>query len=183
MRHFFSHYVPYFRRVLVVESGSRHLLEELLPGIYDSHPTTLERVDLVTCYPGAPRGFDATRGEIHRVTDYSGRRGRKALYRLLRAKGYDIQGIVCSGEPIMTKWKWALALRVPAKLFVLNENCDYFWFDLTEWRTIKRFALYRAGLSGAEGVATLARLALFPFTFTFLLLFAAYVHARRYLRT
>ena len=38
-------------------------------------------------------------------------------------------------------------------------------------------------MSGAEGVATLTRLALFPFTFTYLLLFAAYIHARRFLRT
>jgi len=130
-----------------------------------------------------PRTFDETRGQVFRTTDFSGRAGRKRLYHLLRTKQYDILGIICSGEPIMTKWKWSLALQVPAKVFILNENGDYFWFDRGQWRTIKHFALFRAGLSGAEGVATLVRLALFPFTFTYLLLFAAYVHLRRALRT
>ena len=47
------------RRVLLVESGARFLFEELIPGIYERQPG-LERLDVLTCYPGAPRGFDAT---------------------------------------------------------------------------------------------------------------------------
>ena len=27
----------------------------------------------------------------------------------------------------MTKWKWLIALRIPAKVFIVNENGDYFW--------------------------------------------------------
>jgi len=182
LRHFFSHHIPHFRRVLLVESGSRYLLEDLLPGIYKSHPLN-ERVDLLTCFPGLPKTLDATRGEVFRTTDYHGRAARKQLYQRLRSNSYDILGIICSGEPIMTKWKWALAAQVPAKVFILNENGDYFWVDHRQLSTIKHFALYRAGLTGTEGVATLVRLALFPFTFTYLLLFAAYVHVRRALRT
>lgn len=167
---------------MLVESGSRYLIEHLLPGLYSSHPKN-ERVDLITCFPGLPAGFDESRGQVFRTTDYQGRAGRKRLYAHLKAERYDILGMICSGEAIMTKWKWALALQAPSKVFILNENGDYFWLDRSQWRTIKHFVLFRAGLAGAEGVATLARLALFPLTFTYLLLFAAYVHLRRATRT
>lgn len=168
--------------MLLVESGSRYLLEGLLPGLYAHHPEN-ERVDLVTCFPGEPRGFDAARGSVFRVTDYAGRAGRARLYETLRGQGYEVTGIVCSGEDIMTKWKWVLAWQVPAKVFILNENGDYFWFERAQWRTIKHFVLFRAGLSGAAGVTTIARLLLFPFTFAYLLLFAAYFHMRRIARS
>ena len=168
--------------MLLVESGSRYLFESMLPGLYGNHAEN-ERVDLVTCFPGLPREFDTSRGEVFRVTDYHGRPARKAFYAKLGAGDYDVIGIICSGEAIMTKWKWALAWEVPAKLFILNENGDYFWVDRGQLGTIKHFALYRAGLSGAGGVTTLLRLALFPFTFAYLLLFAAYVHLRRIART
>lgn len=79
----------------------------------------------------------------------------------------------------MTKWKWVIAARLPAKVFVLNENGDYFWLDYSQWRVIRHFVLFRAGLSGAGAVRTLARLALFPFTILYLLLYAAAVHLRR----
>jgi hypothetical protein len=72
-----------------------------------------------------------------------------------------------------------LALRTPAKLFILNENGDYFWVDYSQWRTIKHFILYRAGLSGAGAVKTIARLILFPFTVLFLMFYAAAIHLKR----
>jgi hypothetical protein len=181
VRYFISGHIPPFRRVLLVESGSRHLFESLLPGLYSTHPEN-ERLDLATCYPGLPEGFDTARGEVFRVNCYAGRRARKSLYALLRARRYDILGIICSGEPVMTKWKSALAWQVPAKLFVLNENGDYFWVDRGNLGTIRRFALFRAGLAGPEGVRNIARLIVFPFTFTYLLLFAAYIHLRRKVR-
>ena len=163
MRYVLRTHVPTHHRVLLVESGSRYLFEDTIGGLYTCHHE-LERVDLVTCYPGAPSNFDATRGEVFRVKDYGGRAGRKRLYAKLRAARYDVIGMICSGEPIMTKWKWTLAWKLPAKVFVLNENADWFWLDRGHWRIIKRFTLVRAGLAGSEGVATLARLALFPLT-------------------
>ena len=48
-------------------------------------------------------------------------------------------GILCSGEPIMTKWKWWLAAKVPAKIFIINENADYFWLDRARLRQLGRF--------------------------------------------
>jgi hypothetical protein len=183
VRYFFRRRIPDFERVVVIESGSRYLVEDLLPGLYESHAGKLERLDLVTCYAGKPRTFRAERGAIYRVTDYPNPAARKQLYRLLGENRYTIAGVVCSGEPIMTKWKWVLGARLPAKIFVLNENGDYFWLDYGNWRTIRHFILFRAGLSGAGAVRTLVRLAFLPFTVSYLVLYAAAVHTRAAIRS
>jgi hypothetical protein len=167
---------------VLVESGSRYLLDELLPGIYSHHPH-LERVDLITCYPGAPAAFDHARGRILRVHEFRGGAGRARLYAHLKETGYNICGIICSGEAIMTKWKWAVAAHSPSKVFILNENGDYFWVDRSQLSVIRKFVMYRAGLSGANAVSTLGRLVLFPFTLAYLLAFAGWVHLRRKVRT
>lgn len=181
MRYFLSKSVPPFSRVLLVESGRRQLLEDLLSGLYDVYPNM--QADLLTCYGGAPGNFQTARGEVYRVTDYPGGNSRKRLYAQLAANRYPIVGIVCSAEPIMTKWKWMLAARLPAKVFILNENGDYFWLDRGHLSNIRHFILFRAGLTGAGAVRTLARLLLFPFTLLYLILYAATVHLRRKLRT
>ena len=171
--------MPPFDRVLLVESGSRQLFESLIPGIYETYGRDIQ-LDLVTCYAGEPEGFH---GDVYRVTDYSGAEGRGRLYAELAARNYTIVGIICAAEPIMTKWKWMLAARIPAKLFILNENGDYFWVQWSEWRTIRHFALYRAGLSGARAVPTLVRLVLFPVTVLYLIAYACIAHTRRAIRS
>ena len=181
MRYFLSNRVPPFTRVLLIESGRRELLEDLLKGLYDVHPNMT--ADLVTCYGGAPEHFRLGRGRVYRVTDYPDSASRKRFSAELAANGYSVAGIVCSAEPIMTKWKWVLALRLPAKVFVLNENGDYFWLDRGHWSHIRHFVLFRAGLSGSGAVRTLGRLALFPFALVYLVLVAMTVHLRRRLRT
>ncbi len=181
-RHLLSQHIPPFIRVVVVESGSRHLLEDLLPGIYENHRDTLESLDLVTCYAGLPRTFDASKGGVFRVSDFAGAQGRARLYGLLNQRKPSILGVICAGEAVMTKWKWALAINVPAKIFVLNENGDYFWLDYSNWKTIRHFVLFRAGLAGAGAVRLLARIFAFPFTLAYLLTYAAAAHLRRYSR-
>lgn len=175
MRHFFTRATPPFTRALLIESGSRRLLDALVPSLYQFYGDRLE-IDLVTCYAGVPEGF---RGAVYRVTDYSGRAGRKRLYAELASRGYPIVGMICSGESIMTKWKWALAARLPAKVFALNENGDYFWVDWSRWRVILQFAMFRAGLTGAAAIPTIARLLFFPFSLAYLVMYAAFVHLRR----
>src|SRR3712207_395542 len=164
--------------MLMVESGPRELLENLLPNLYPHW----RHIDLITCYGGAPSSFQQDRGDVFHVADHQGKQARARLYAELRARKYGGIGIICADLPIMTKWKWALALQVPAKLFVVNENGDFFWADYTNWRIIVHFVLFRAGLTGAEAVPTLTRLALFPFTLLFLLAYAAVVHVKRRLR-
>ncbi|MEP6539807.1 MAG: hypothetical protein ABJF23_31040 [Bryobacteraceae bacterium] len=175
MKGFFTSLVPAFDRVLLVESGSRHLIEALIPTLRKAVGDQVQ-FDLVTCFAGTPEGFD---GEVFRISDYQGAEGRARLIKDLGQRGHAIIGIICAAEPIMTKWKWMLAARVPAKLFILNENNDFFWVQWSNWRTMRHFVLYRAGLSGAGAVRTIVRLILFPFTVIYLILYAAAVHFRR----
>src|SRR3974390_2403311 len=144
MRHFFPRRVPPFSRVLLVESGSRELVENLLPILYQNHPGMI--CDLATCYAGAPKTFRSDQGSVYRVTDYPAGPPRQSFYKELGANKYAVLGIICSAEPIMTKWKWMLAARLPAKVFVLNENGDYFWMDHGHLATVRYFILFRAGL-------------------------------------
>jgi hypothetical protein len=180
MRLFFRRRIPPVERILLVESGSRSILEALLPRIRSAFGSRTP-VDLVTCYPGLPEGLPPD-SRVFRVSEYAGRAGRRRLYRELRSLGYSLLGIVCSGEPIMNKWKWALALQLPAKVFIVNENADFFWFDYGQRRTMIHFALVRSGWGGAGAVRTAAQFAVFPLTLVFLLLYAAAVHSRRFLR-
>ncbi len=174
MRYFLRRREPPVSRILLVESGSRHLIENVIPPLRVTYGAeTL--IDLVTCFPGKPAGVDS----IHRVADHRGRAARRKLYRDLTAQRYSIMGILCSGEPIMTKWKWALTARLPVKVFAINENGDYFWLDRAHWRAIRGLALYRAGFTGSGAVRTVGRLLAFPFTLLYLLLYASAVHLRR----
>jgi hypothetical protein len=180
LRQILTRRTPPFSRVLLIESGSRTLYENLIPGIYETYGDVV--VDVVTCYAGAPAGLNPDTGTVFRVTDYPGPQGRRRLLAELRSRQYTVTGLICSAEPIMTKWKWWLAWKLPMKAFVLNENGDYFWLDRFHSRVILHFALYRAGLTGAGAVPTIARLLLFPLTLAYLILFAAWVHLKRAVR-
>ncbi len=178
VRYFFTRRAPRVTRILLIESGSRGLLEGLIGGLRQTYGNEIF-IDLVTCYPGVPSGFQLENTKVYRVSDYRGAEARSGLYRELAQNRYSVVGMICSAEPVMTKWKWVLAARLPAKVFILNENGDYFWFDWGHWSVIRHFALFRAGLAGAGAVRTLARLALFPFTLLFLLAYAGMVHLTR----
>jgi hypothetical protein len=180
VRYFWSRREPPLTRVLLIESGSRHLLERLLPHLRAVWGYNFE-IDILTCYPGLPAGYPPE-STVFRVSDYGSPEGRKLLVRQLKERQYSSAGMICSGEPIMTKWKWLMAARIPAKFIIINENADYFWVHRQNWATIRRFALVRAGLAGEGSIRTVARLLCFPFTVLFLMLYAAVVHGRRALR-
>ena len=180
MRYILTGRLPDVTSILLVESGTRGLLEGLIGGLRQGWGADVP-IDLVTCYSSLPKGFDA-KTRVYRVGDYRGGAGRARLYRELAANRYSLVGIVCSGEVVLAKWKWVLALRLAAKLFIINEYGDYFWFDRRHLGTIRQFVLSRSGLAGAGAVRTLVRLASFPFTLAYLLLYATSAHARRALR-
>lgn len=181
MRLFFSKRIPHFHRILLIESGSRQLMDEFLPKLARETNPGL-KADVVTCFQGRPQGFDEHGVFLYQVADYAGSVGRKKLVETLRENRYDLIGLMCTEQPIMTKWKWMLAARVPAKLFIINENLDFFFVDYSNWKIIAEFALVRAGLYGASAVSTLGRAILLPFTLLYLLLFAIFVHLRRRVR-
>ena len=180
IRRFVSPRIPDLDRVLFIESGSRYLLENLLSALHQKGVTS--HMDVVTCFAGTPSNLPAA-ATVYRVADYAGAVGRQKLYRLLTANNYRAVGIICSGEPIMTKWKWAIVANLPLKVFVLNENGDYFWLDRANWRTASHFAAFRLGLNGAGALSTIARISVFPFTFLYLATFALFVHLRRKVTT
>lgn len=179
MRYFLRRSIPATSRILLIESGSRTLLERVIPPLHSQFGEHVE-IDVVTCYVGQPEGLN---GKAFNVNDYGGGSGRTRLLADLAQRGHTVAGVLCSAEPIMTKWKWWLGAQLPAKLFIINENADFFWFDRSQLPTIRRFALYRIGLTGSSAVPSLVRLALFPLTFSMLVLYAGAVHARRKLRT
>jgi hypothetical protein len=180
VRYFLSRREPPLTRLLLIESGSRSLLEGILPHLRTAWASGVP-IDLVTCYGGLPEGF-GPETIVYRVTDYGSPEGRRELIRLLRSREYTVAGMICSGEPIMTKWKWLIALRLPAKIFILNENGDYFWLHRDYTATIREFSLIRVGLSGAGAIRTAGRLLLFPLSVLFLLLYAFTAHSGRFVR-
>ena len=180
MRYVLTGRQPQPAAILLVESGSRGILERMLPPLRQSWGKDIP-LDLVSCYATLPEGFPPET-RLYRVADYRGPEGRAKLYRILAANRYSHVGIVCSAEPLMTKWKWSLAARLRAKIFVINENSDYFWLDRLHWSNMWGFVLLRTGLAGSGAVRILARAVSFPFTFLYLILYATTVHARRVLR-
>lgn len=178
MRYFLTGRQPAPTGFLLVESGSRGILEDLVPGLRRAWGQDLP-IDLVTCYSTLPRGFEAERARVYRVTDYRGRKRRRALVEELRRNGYSHVGILCSAEPILLKWKWVLALSLAAKVFVVNEHGDYFWLDRMHLPAIVQFAVFRAGLAGAGAARTLLHALSFPFVLAYLLFYATAIHARR----
>lgn len=177
MRYLLSRREPTGTGILLIESGSRSLLESVVPLLRSSWAAEY-RIDLVTCYGGRPECVPPDTN-VFRVGDYQTAERRRELICELRARDYAYTGLICSAEPIMTKWKWMIALRVPAKVFIVNENGDYFWLHRENAAILREFALVRAGLYGDDAVRTIGRLLIFPFAVIFLLLYALQAHARR----
>ena len=181
MRWVFTLRPPTGTRILLIESGSRSILEGTIAHLQSGWGEGMP-MDLVTCYAGLPAGLPETT-EVFHVADYGTPELRRDLLRKLRSRDYAYAGMICAAEPIMNKWKWWLAIRVPAKFFVINENGDYFWLNRKNARAMRGFVLVRLGLSGAGAVRTFGRLLVFPFAVLYLLLYAGIAHLRRWLRT
>lgn len=177
MKRFLSRRTPGFGKILFVESGSRSVSENWIDRIRGRYPDAA--IDLITCFEGAPSTFDSAHGSIVLVHNYRTQESRDRLIQELRLKNYDMIGIVCSAEPIMTRWKWFIAWKVPVKVFIVNENADWFWLDRGNLSTIKTFVSFRAGMSGSGALRQPLRLLFFPFILSYLAAYAAYIHLRR----
>ncbi len=180
MRWVVSQKQPRGRRILLIESGARSVMEGIIRHLAESWGQNMP-IDLITCYAGSPAGLNAESKVFH-IGDYTTPDQRHELLLELRRREYAYAGMICSAEPIMNKWKWWLAFRVPAKFFIINENGDYFWLNRQNSTAVRQFVLVRLGLAGAGALRTLARLVLFPFGLIYLLLYAGVAHLRRYLR-
>ena len=164
-------------RILLVESGSRELLEKAIHSVRTFWDGRTPPIDLFTCFSGVPEGIGDD-GQIYRVADYPGPE-RKKLLRELKGRGYAVMGIVCSEEPILAKWKTLIMFSVPAKVLIINESGDCFWCDRSNWKAIGRFVASRSGITGATVLRSILQTAVFPLTFVGLLCFAAGAHTVR----
>ncbi len=167
---------------MLVESGPRPLFDGFVGRLYDTNGQNIQ-IDLVTCYTGHPEGFRESNGSVYRIQDYRGWEGAKRLATGLRAKGPSVLGIICAGVPVMAKWKWLLLAALRSKVFVMNENGDYFWVDYSNWRIILHFMAFRAGMTGEDGVWLPLRMLLFPFGLAYFAAYAAWMHSRRWMRS
>lgn len=118
-------------------------------------------------------------GTIYLTHDYRTPAARNELVRTLKNNQYDMIGIICSGEAIMTRWKWFLAWKIQAKVFIINENSDWFWLDRGNIRTIKSLVSNRTGMSGSGILRQPFKLLLFPLTLAYLAAYATLIHIRR----
>ncbi len=166
--------------MLLVESGSRNVLEAAIPRLASVFGTGIA-FDLITCLPNAPKSSDGF-GKIWRTQDHSSTAARKQLVQDLQGTDAAVLAIVCSGEPIMTRWKWWLAWHLPLKILIINENSDFFWLDSSNLPVIRRMAFIRSGLGGGSSAAAVFRLGTIPFTALYLVLYATIVHTKRALR-
>lgn len=181
MRYVLTGRQPVPSSILLVESGSREPLEKLVP-LFRSAWGEHVRIDVLGCYGALPRGLEPETSRLFRAGDYPNNERRRQLYRELKQANYSYVGILCSEEPILTKWKWALAVALPAKVFIINENGDFFWLDWQHRKVIRQFVVVRSGLAGTGAVRMLARAFCFPFGVAYLILYAAAAHSRRALR-
>ncbi len=125
MRFFLTGRIPEPTRILLVESGSRAMLERAVARMRPIFPHT--RFELCTCFPGLPAVEAVDR--VWRVTDARGLSSKLALlFRIVRSRP-PIAALLFSGEPILFNWKLALLLLLPSKLLVVNEHGDFFWLD------------------------------------------------------
>ena len=179
---------PNFDSILLIESGPRRVTEEIL--LYFYTVKTARRVDILTCYDTPPAGFDFDRGTVHSVHHEDARRNRSEFLRTLASGPYTAVSLLCTGSPILEKWKWMLAFRSSAKLIVVNEEANYFSLDIWNLKTARLMLLKRlnpfadyssAGLLTSL-TANLAGLLFAPFTVTYLLFYTAVLHVRRWLR-
>lgn len=178
MRYFWNvRRFPENTRILLVESGSRELLEKAIPTIRTFWNGITPPIDVFTCFAGVPEGIGDD-GQIYRVSDYPGPE-RKKLLKELKGKGYAVMGIVCSEEPILFKWKFLIAASVPAKMLVINECGDCFWADRDNWSAIRQFVASRSGITGATVLRSILQTAALPVTFLGLVCYAAGAHAVR----
>lgn len=180
MRGIISNREGSFDQILIVESCPREVTEWFLRHVYDEQRS--RRVDLVTCYAGAPRVFDVARGTIYSVHQPEIASNRGKFISGLNMSPYTLVAIFCAGSPVLNKWKWAIALRTRAKLLIVNERADFFFFDLANRRFARRLLAERLGGRGSVDVRAIAKLFLVPFTIAFLVCYAAVMHVRRMAR-
>ena len=184
MKYFFRRRFPGADDVLLIESGSPEVARRALVKIREHFPQA--RYHALTCWPEtaqeprlAPQGPYRS---VFRAADYPGGRDKLLLLLSLARRKWRVLAILCTGEPVLWRWKILAAALLPAKVLIVNENADFFWADWAHRRHLRQFLAIRWGVNRDEITATALRALVFPFTLLFLLLTALYLYARRWRR-
>lgn len=181
MRYFSRNSSSQMSPVLLVESGPRELSLRFLPILRKVCGEGVE-VDIFSCLP-PPVGSDASGlRDFYRSQDFQNRAARTDLVRKLRANRYQAVILLCANSPLLFRWKWVLALRLPTKVLIANENADCFWLDSAHWRPAKSMLAERFGLRGSGFFRLFGQLLLFPWILLYLILFALVVNTLSRLR-
>src|SRR5712672_1807681 len=133
MKYFFSGAGPAATRILLVESGSRRVMERAIAGMERGFPGA--SLELCTCYPGTPAA-SAAFGKVWRVTDAPSFGAKWKMARTIAASQPPIAALLFSGEPVMFNWKMILLFLLPSKILLVNENGDFFWLDRPNIHTL-----------------------------------------------
>ena len=96
-----------------------------------------------------------------------------------RRKKWEVLVILCTGEPILWRWKTLGMLLLPAKVLVVNENADFFWLDWGNRQALRRFLGIRWGGNLVDTSHTLLRACAFPLTLFILLCTAGFLYTHR----
>ena len=176
MRYFFGSF-PGSRDVLLIESGSRDVGARVLGKIRAFFPDA--RYHLLTCWPDVPSNLYRS---VFLASDYPSSLEKIRLLVSLARRRWRVLAILCTGEPVLWRWKLLALALFPSKVLIVNENADFFWLDWTHRRQVRQFLAVRWGVNRDEIASTALRLLIFPFTFAFLLLTALYLYARRWRR-
>src|ERR1035441_10136825 len=75
VRYLLTGRLPKVTSILLVESGTRGLIEGLIGGLRQTWGEEIQ-IDLVTCYATLPKGFEPHNTRVYRVGDYRGRAAR-----------------------------------------------------------------------------------------------------------
>jgi hypothetical protein len=179
MKYFLTGRGPAVDRILLVESGSRHVLERAIAGMNRGFPGA--RLDLCTCFAGVPASVSGIE-RVWRVTDARSLRAKWRMVREIAATRPPVAAMLFSGEPIMFNWKAVLLLLLPSKILLINENGDFFWLDRPNFPTLRQFLGARVGMDGDGMLRGLCRAVSFPFVLVFLILAAGVTYLSRWSR-
>lgn len=184
--------------VLLIESGSREVGLRVLQNIREHFPHA--RYHLLTCWPVPPVPSLAEGSKVEgnkveenavpaspyhsvfRASDYPTSLDKLRLLISLARREWRVLAILCTGSPVLWRWKMLALALFPSKVLIANENADFFWLDWAHRRNTRQFLAVRWGVNRDEITATALRALIFPLTLLFLLLTALYLYTRRWRR-
>src|SRR3990172_1686617 len=113
MKYFLRGKIPAARDVLVIESGSPEGTRRALGGIRRIFPDA--RYHLLTCWPDPPPDLFA---DVFRAADYPSGWEKVRLLVSFARRRWRVLAILCTGEPILSRWKILALALLPAKVLV-----------------------------------------------------------------